>query len=257
MTRARAIDGRLQRDDLERLQEELRDVRRQREVLPRENAELAAQLARLEEEVRALQQARAVAHAEWSKTPPSLPAQLVTPFCVTPSRRTPYGRMGFALRSPRVFFSIMMGLGFYFAFFLHDSRLRGGLLVGTVIPWLMMRYLFSQKHEDDDERLAWSFDDEGFGPTASEDKRGKVLYSEVREVEVKQGWLQRRFGFGSVRVTWTPRAHLTLGELVGIQSPDHRRVDLDLLDDPKRLAEWIQARAEQARKEKTGGASVG
>jgi membrane protein YdbS with pleckstrin-like domain len=66
-----------------------------------------------------------------------------------------------------------------------------------------------------------------------------VRYSEIQKVELKQGGLQRLFGFGSVRILWTPAAPTSIGKAV---SYPNRSVDIDMLDDPKRLAEWLRER---------------
>lgn len=70
-THKSTLAGRSQRDELEQLQEDLRDVRHQLEVLPQENAGLAQRLSQRKEELRALEQARDAARAEWNK--PCLP----------------------------------------------------------------------------------------------------------------------------------------------------------------------------------------
>ena len=255
-TQTRPVPGRSQRDELEQLQEELRDVRQQREALPRENAELAAQVDRLEEEVRALEQARVAVRAEWTQPAPSLPELLVPPFCATPSRRTAYGRIRFALRQMGRGLWLMQPLVMLSAnVFFSLTRYIGSLFIGAIFSWFLLRFVFSQAHEDDDERLAWSFDEEGFGQIAAEFHRGKVLYSEVRKVEVKRGWLQRLFGVGSVRVTWTPSSRpSSLGKAV---DPETRVVDIDLHDAPERLAEWLLARTQDAREEQPGGLHAG
>lgn len=251
-SQTRPVLGRSQRDELEHLQEELRDVRQQREALPRENSQLAAQVDRLKEEVRALEQARAAEHAEWTKPAPSLPELLVPPFCATPSRRTAYGRMRFAFRQLGRGLWLMQPLVILASnFFFSLNRHIGSLLIGAILSWFLLRFVFSQAHEDDDERLAWSFDEEGFGQLAAGPHSGKVLYSEVRKVEVKRGWLQRLFGVGSVRVTWTPSARpSSLGKAV---DPETRVVDIDLHEAPERLAEWLLARTQDTREEQTGG----
>jgi hypothetical protein len=255
-TQTRPVTGRSQRDELEQIQEELRDVRQQREALPRENAELAAQVDRLKEEVRALEQARATAQAEWTKPAPSLPALLVPPFRATPSRRTAYGRMRFAFRQTgRGVMLVQFLLMFTSSIFFGTPPLLGGLFIGATLSWVLLRFVFSQAHEDDDERLAWSFDEEGFGQIAAGPRSGKVLYSEVRKVEVSRGWLQRLSGVGSVRVTWTTSARpSSLGTAV---DPETRVVDIDLHDAPERLAEWLLARTQDAREEKPGGPHAG
>jgi hypothetical protein len=255
-TQTRPDTGRSQRDELEHLQEELRDVRQQREALPLENAELAAQVDRLKGEVHALEQARATTHAEWTKPVPSLPELLVPPFCATPSRRTAYGRMQFAARQMgRGLWLVLAMLMTTTSFFFGTPRPLAGLFIGAIVSWFMLRFAFSQSHEDDDERLAWSFDEEGFGQLAAGAQSGKVLYSEVRKVEVRRDWFQRRWGAGSVRVTWTTSARpSSLGTAV---DPETRAVDIDLHDAPERLAEWLLARTQAAREGKTGELHAG
>jgi hypothetical protein len=242
--------GRSKRDELEHLQEELRNVRHQHEVLPGENAQLATRLAHLEEEVRALEQASGMARAEWNKPVSSLPEQLVTPFYATPSRKTLYGRLRSALPSAGQLLYFFFGLNaLYIRTFFGNTtqagRLRVALMLGLTLLWLLMLSSF-QTHEDDDERLAWSFDDEGFHPVVSDKFRGKVLHSEVRKVEVIQGWLQRLLGTGSVRITWAPAKEGTM-----------RTIDIPRLDAPGRLAEWLLARASEAGGKKTEGPHVG
>jgi hypothetical protein len=93
---------------------------------------------------------------------------------------------------------------------------------------------------EDDESPTWSFGEEGFASTHGVGHTsGRVLYSELKKIEVRRGWLARLFGFGAVRVTWTRGAPTPQGKAVG--STD-RRVDITLLDEPQRLADWLQAR---------------
>ncbi len=244
-----ATADRSKRDELEQLQEELREVRHQREVLPGENAQLVTRLAQLEEEVRALEQARDTARAEWNKPISSLPEQLVTPFYATASRRTLHGRIRAALPSVLQLWYFYFGLNFWRGIFFGNTtqagRLRLVLMLGLTVLWLLMLST-SQTHEDDDERLAWSFDNEGFSPVASDKFRGKVRYSEVRTVEVIQGWLQRLLGFGAVRITWAPAKEEVM-----------RTIDIKRLDTPDRLAEWLLARVSEAGGMKTEGPHVG
>jgi hypothetical protein len=121
--------------------------------------------------------------------------------------------------------------------------------------WILLRALFSQSHKDEDERSAWSFDDEGFGLLAAGAQSGKVLYSEVREVEVRQGWLQRLYGLGSVRVSWRPRGPSSFGKYR--EESLLRFVDIPLVEAPQRLAEWLLARTREAREKQQGGANGG
>jgi hypothetical protein len=254
MTRSHPVDRRSQRDELERLQEELRDARQRREGLLRENAELSAQVSQLEEKVRSLQKARDTAYAEWSKPPPSLPDPLVPPFCVMPSRRTVYGRVRLALgRDELSWLAIMMCM--YFTI-VGDDLLLGKtttvLFLGSLILWPILFHAFSRNHRNEDERLAWSFDEEGFGPIQEGNRSGKLLYSELRDVEVEQEGLGLLWGVGSVRVTWSPTQPTSLGNAVadGLS----RRVDIGLIDDPQRLSDWLLERMKAARKEKPEGA---
>lgn len=240
-TRTRAEPGRSQRDELERLQQELREARRQREALPRENAELSAQVERLEQEVRSLRRAAEVARAEAERPASSLPEQLVLPFRVTPSRRTAYGRVRFALKQlpliPAVLFLVwipILGSLRYFA-------LSAGLLLLYLVLFTLL-----QGPEDDARAQAWSFDEEGLAPEGWGALRGKLFYPEIQSVEVRQGWLQRLFGFGSVRIIWTPGVATDLGES---ESYPNRLVELGLLDEPQRLAGWLR---EQVRARKEG-----
>ncbi len=222
--------GRSPRDELERLQEELREHRQRREVLPRENAELAAEVARLEQEVRALRQRLGRTRTEAERAAPSLPDTLTLPFHVVPSRRTLYGRLRFVFRVREPWSSMSV-------FMLMAVAGLGRRLV--VAGLFFLTFLFLQGPEDD-ESPTWSFDEEGFSSTHGEGgSSGRVLYSELKKVEVRRGLLARFFGFGSVRVTWTPGEPTLLGKAVG---PTERRVDIELLDEPQRLAGWLQAR---------------
>jgi hypothetical protein len=235
--------GRSQRDELERLQEELRERRQRREVLPRENAELAAEEARLEQEVRALRQRVGEARTEAERAAPSLPDTLVSPFHVLPSRRTLYGRLRFALRERSwAFVAVLINLGV-------EGRSRRLAILGMFLLTGLVLACFLQGPEDDDGP-AWSFGEEGFASTRGVNGScGQVLYAELRKIEVRRGWLARLFGFGSVRVTWTPGAPTPLGKAVG---PTERRVDIELLDEPQRLAEWLQERMPGKEAERVG-----
>lgn len=238
----RAGPGGSQRDALERLQEDLRAARQRREALPRENAELSAEVARLEQEILGLRQRVEAARAEAEHPASSLPEQLVPPFHVLPSRRTPYGRLRFALRSLTTAPIVLGYLG------LSGRVGRLAVLGGFLLLCLILIALFLQGHEDDDAPT-WSFGPEGFAEIRvnTQSPRCKVLYSEMRKIEVRRGWLQRRYGFGFVRVTWAP-GEKTSGKKAG----PNQYVDIPLLDEPERLAAWLRARlpgeeAEHAR----------
>jgi outer membrane murein-binding lipoprotein Lpp len=225
--------GRSQRDELERLQEELRARRQRREVLPRENAELAAEVARLEQEVRALRQRVGEARTEAERAAPSLPDTLTLPFHVLPSRRTLYGRLHLAFRE------WSWGAAGVLVQLSVAGRSRRLAALGMFLLAGLVLVSFLQGPEDDDGPM-WSFGEEGFASTRGVNgSSGRVLYSELKKVEVRRGWLARLFGFGSVRVTWTPGAPTPLGKAAGSKE---RRVDIELLDEPQRLAEWLQAR---------------
>jgi hypothetical protein len=238
---------RSERDELEARQGELRDIRRQREALPREQAELKAKVAPLEEEVRWLRRTLARARGEWEQAVPSLPERLVVPFRATPSRRTAYGRMRFALRA---MVPVLTPVA-YCGGSLSLSLLQGvGLVLLLSVCFGLMLVL--QGNEDDDEVPGWSFEEESFSQVGGEWEGLPVRYAEVESVEVDQDWLQRRYGFGSVQVTFRPSAPTPVGKPLGF--PD-RRVDLDLLDDPERLATWLRERVREARAK--GGAHGG
>jgi hypothetical protein len=247
-TSTRSAPDRSQRDELERLQEELQAARRQREALPREHAELSSQVEQLEQEVRGLRQKQAVAREEGEGPSPSLPALLVTPFRTGASRRTAYGRMRFALRA--------MARWILFCLFLPrvvDSPQRVAATV--ILTFLGLAMLFVLQGPDDDEDgPSWRFDEEGLSQLGPEPVGGKVRYREIHNVEVKRAWLQRLFGFGRVRVTWRPLGPTRLGKAVGDST---RCIDIDLLDDPNRLAAWLEAQVSQAREEKKEKPRVG
>jgi Bacterial PH domain len=234
--------GRAQRDALERVQQELRDVRQQREGLPRENAGLAEEVARLEQEVRGLRRTVEVARTGAERPASSLPGALVPPFHVLPSRRTPYGRLRFALRTMPdthpVLALMWLALG--------SRPLHRPLTVlGVYLLVALVLRLFLQGPEDDGAPT-WSFDGKGFCSVEAGLFRGRVLYAEVRNVEVRQGWLARRFGFGSVRVTWAPAAETSFGRKA---KGGLRVVDIPMLDAPQRLAEWLVARVSATGKQ--------
>lgn len=259
-TQKSALAGRSQRDDLEQVQEALRELRGRREVLSRESEELAAEITRLEDELRSVRQERDAALAEWNKPVPSLPDQLVTPFCVTPSRRTLHGRIRFALPPAPQLLNLFLALNFYnhllpFANTPQIGRLRVAVMLASVPVWFLLVSAFSQGHANEDERLAWSFDDEGFRQVAAGDKSGKVLYSEVHEVEVRQDWLQRRYGLGSVRVSWLSKAPTAVGK--ALKKSPLRVVGIGPCEAPERLAEWLRERTREAREAKQGGANAG
>ncbi|MDY7232315.1 hypothetical protein [Hyalangium rubrum] len=241
-TLTRPDPSRSQRDELERLQQELREARRQREALPGENAELAARVATLEREVRWLRRTLAVAREEAERPASSLPEQLVLPFRVAPSRRTAYGRTRFALKLVLPTLASFM----YFAGASVDSPERSALAVGLLLLCLVLAFVL-QGPEDDEEGPAWSFDEEGFAPVGKDSTHGKVFYRELHKVEVKQGMLQGLFGFGSVRILWTPAAPTSIGKA---ESYPNRSVDIDMLDDPERLAEWLRDQVRGAKETK-------
>jgi len=250
-THKSTIAGRSQRDELEQLQEDLRDVRHQLEVLPQENAGLAQRLSQQKEELRALEQARDAARAEWNKPLSSLPEQLVTPFIATPSQRSLQGRLFYAVRRLPQLMPLFMVLFLYKSFFFGNKvpqgRLSLALALGAAVVWFLAHLVSTPKHDDEDERRVWSFDEEGFGLTAVGSR--KVLYSEVRQVDAIQGWLKR----GTLRVTWAPQTTTRLGQ---VTEGSEQVLEIPLIDAPARLAEWLLARSRAAR-EKTGGTRGG
>jgi hypothetical protein len=238
-TQSRQNPSRSQRDELEQLQEELRTARRQREALPGENAELASRVAQLEQEVQWLRRTVQVAREEAERPAASLPDQLVLPFRVAPSRRTAYGRTRYAL----LLMAPMLSLFLYFPGALFSSSL-GPLLLGGLVLLCLVLAFFLQGPEDDEEGLAWSFSEEGLAPVGMGTPHGLVRYPEIQKIEVKQGWLQRLFGFGSVRILWTPASPTSIGRAV---SYPNRSLDIDMLDDPRRLAAWLQDQVRKAK----------
>jgi outer membrane murein-binding lipoprotein Lpp len=236
--------SRSQRDELEQLQQELREARRQRETLPGEHAELTSRVAALEREVQWLRRTVEVAREEAERPASSLPDQLTLPFRATPSRRTAYGRARYAL----MLMAPVLGSLAYFGHMLFDTNLGTWVVLGMVLLCLVLAFIL-QGPEDDEEGQAWSFTEEGLSPTGMGAAPGRVHYTEIQKVEVKQGPLQRLFGFGSVRVLWTPGAPTSLGKSV---SYPNRSVDIDMLDDPKRLAEWLRERARRVKEAQRG-----
>ncbi|SEU27749.1 hypothetical protein [Stigmatella erecta] len=241
-TLTRPEQGRSQRDELERLQEDLRGLRRQCEALPTENAGLAAQVARLEDEVRWLRRSLAVAHGEQVRPSASLPERLILPFRASPSRRTLYGKLRSALPISGVFVGLSLQS-------MHS--LRAVVTLGLLFPVCVAVRAFLLEPGEMAEGVAWQFDEEGFAPDTLPESPGKVLYSEVHKVEVIQGPLHRLFGSGAVRVTWIPLATTSLGKAEAYPS---RSILIDLLDDPHRLAEWLRQRALPAQARNVGGA---
>ncbi len=234
-TQTRPDPSRSQRDELEQLQQELREARRQRETLPGEHEELTSRVAALEREVQWLRRTVEVAREEAERPASSLPDQLALPFRATPSRRTTYGRARYAL----VLMAPVLGSFVYFWNPILNSSISGVMAVVVLLLCLVMSFVL-QGPEDDEEGRAWSFAEEGLAPLGAGAPSGLVRYSEIQKVEVKQGPLQRLFGFGSVRILWTPAAPTSVGKSV---SYPNRSVDIDMLDDPKRLAEWLRERA--------------
>lgn len=245
-TRTQADSGRSQRDELERLQQELRETRRQRDTLPRENSELIAQVDRLEQEVRWLRRMAEVAQAEAGRPASSLPDQLVLPFRASPSRRTAYGRMRYALKMLPSSVAIFL----YFGSSVIGSMQRLATYGGLLLLCLVLLYVLQGPEDDDEVQSAWAFDEEGFSQEGTEALKGKILYSEIQSVEVRQGWLQRLFGFGSVRIVWKPGVPTPIGKSVNYPN---RAMDIDLLDDPRRLAEWLRERARLSQEASRAG----
>lgn len=239
-TQTRDNPHRSQRDELEQLQEELRLARSRRADLPRENAELASQVARLEQEVKWLRRTVEVAREEAERPASSLPEQFVLPFRVAPSRRTAYGRTRYALLLAVPLFTPYL----YLLTAILDSGLGVLGAMGVFLVCVGLLVFFLQGPEDDEEGPAWMFTEEGLAPSHTGAPSGVVRYEEIREVEVRQGPLQKSFGFGSLRITWTPAAPTSIGKAL---SYPNRSVDLDMLDDPQRLATWLR---EQVRKAK-------
>jgi hypothetical protein len=240
-THTRQEPSRSQRDELEQLQQELREARRQHEALSGENTGLAERVAALEQELRWLRRTVQVAREEAERPASSLPEQLVLPFRAAPSRRTAYGRTRYAL----LLMAPMLGAFFAFAGPILDSPQRTGVVAGLFLLCAVLSFLL-QGPEDDEEGMVWTFSEERLAPTGMGAPEGQVRYSEIQKVEVKQGPLQRLFGFGSVRILWTPAAPTSLGKA---ERYPNRSVDIDMLDDPKRLAEWLR---EQVRTVKGG-----
>lgn len=245
-THKSTIAGRSQRDELEQLQEDLRDVRHQLAVLPQENAGLAQRLSQQKEELRALEQARDAARAKWNKPLSSLPEQLVTPFIATPSQHSLQGRLFEAVRRLPPLMPLFTVLFLYKSFFFGNKvpqgRLSVALALGAAVVWFLAHLVSTPKHDDEDERQAWSFDEEGFGLATAGSRR--VLYSEVRQVDVLRGLLKR----GTLRVTWVPQTTTRLGQ---VTEGEAQVLEIPRIDAPARLAEWLLARSRAAR-EKAG-----
>lgn len=239
-TRTRDNPTRSQRDELEQLQEELRLARSKRADLPRENAELSSQVARLEQEVKWLRRTVEVAREEVERPAASLPEQLVVPFRVAPSRRTAYGRTRYALMLTAPLLSSYL----YLVGPMIDSGSGVLGLVGLFLVCLGLLVFVLQGPEDDEQGPAWMCSEEGLAPSGKDVPSGLVRYEEILNVEVRQGPLQKSFGFGSLRITWTPAAPTSIGRA---RSYPNRAVDIDMLDDPQRLATWLR---EQVRKVK-------
>lgn len=248
-TRTQTDSSRSQRDELERLQQELREARRQHELLPRENAELAAQVDRLEQEVRGLRKMAEAAQAEAERPASSLPEQLVPPFRALPSRRTAYGRMRYALKALPSSVAFFVYVGTSVIRSSKSPAMYGGLLLLCLLC-LVLLYVLQGPEDDDEGQAAWVFDEEGFAPEGTEALKGKVLYSELQSVKVRQGLLQRLFGFGSVRIVWKPGVPTGIGKVL---SYPNRMVDIPVLDEPRRLAEWLRERARLPKEATRGG----
>lgn len=244
-TQTRDNPNRSQRDELEQLQEELRLARGRRGDLPRDNAELGSQVARLEQEVKWLRRTVEVAREEAERPAASLPDQLVLPFRAAPSRRTAYGRTRYALQ----LMAPLLASYFYLLGPLMDSGMGVPVLVGTFLLCLALLVFVFQGPEDDEEGPAWMFSEEGLAPSGTGASSGLVRYEEIREVKVLQGPLQKSFGFGSLRITWTPAAPTSIGKAL---SYPNRSVDIDMLDDPQRLATWLRERVSKTKEAPRG-----
>ncbi|ADO75171.1 hypothetical protein [Stigmatella aurantiaca] len=240
-TPTRPEPGRSQRDELERLQEDLRGLRHQCEALPAENTGLAAQVARLEDEVRWLRRSLTVAHGEQVRPASSLPERLVLPFRANPSRRTMYGK----LRSALPIWGLFLGLWFQ-----ASDSLQALVTLGVLFPVCVAVRAFLLEPSEIAEGVAWQFDEEGFAPDTVPESPSKVLYTEVRKVEVVQGRLHQLFGSGAVRVTWEPSAPTSLGKA---EASPNRSVLIDLLEEPHRLAAWLRQRTSPAQAGNVGG----
>jgi hypothetical protein len=242
-TRTRPEPSRSRRDELEQLQERLQELRRLHEVKPRENAELASKVEQLEQEVRWLRRAVTVAHGEWARPASSLPEQLQPPFSVTASQRTLYGQAHhLAGRMTPLLTGLLVTL-----LVAGPDRWRFSALPGL----FLLLFLRLPRFLKSEVGRSFEMDVDGFGPRGI--GMDRVRYDEIQEVEVRQGPLQRLFGFGSVRVTWSPSGATELGRPDGYPE---RVIDIPLLDDPQRLARWLRersARARAAREEATRG----
>ncbi|MFP2897230.1 hypothetical protein [Corallococcus sp. 4LFB] len=216
-------------------------MRIQREAIPQEQARLEARRASLEEENRRLRGLLAEARGERIQPEPSLPDLLTPPFRVIPSRRTGYGRMRHALRAMPAVTGWMVTLLLVTSSVFSPARVAAMLFLLAACFGVL--FLLQEEPDDDAAWASWDFGEDGF-TQVGQVGAPPVRYAELVKVEVTQGWLQRRYGFGNVRVVFQPSAPTSVGRAL---SHPNRSVELQLLDAPERLATWLQERSTHAR----------
>jgi hypothetical protein len=221
-TRTRPTSERSHRDALEQLQEELRQLRRQREAMPQDTAALASRVARLESEVRTLRAARDAAYGV-QLGHASLPEQLVTPFLATACRQRVLTRhVRFGLGG---FFLLFLALAWGAALAPAPLRVVGLLLLAACNVGLFL-YLWDDATQ---ARIPfWSFGEEGFceGPLTPGEE-DTVPYRDVVAVEVEVEPSEGRSGRVSVS---------TLA----------RKVVVGPVEDAERLGTWLRQRVRQS-----------
>lgn len=247
-SRTNAPPGRSQRDELEQLQSELREARRQREVLPRETAELASRVERLEQEVSWLRRTLAVAGGEASRPAPSLPDQLVLPFLVHPSQQVRYRRQRMAVLLVLLALAPLLYLAPW-----GERSTRASLANGLMLVVGFMLMPLLRDPRDSAQALAWRFDEEGLARLGPGAPSGKILYREIHHVETAEAGPQPLLSHGSLSITWLPGVTTSLGKPATFPL---RRVELEQIDDSVRLADWLRDRVQQAREERKAGTHV-
>jgi hypothetical protein len=232
-----------QRDELEACQQALAELRAEGARAAAGREALAAEVAALEGEVRALR--RSARAASWSVTP-SLPAELAPPFHVRPSRGGLAGRMRALLADEQRFTFLLVHLLCWTV--ASDRQARMAIFTTYVVSLLLAGTLL--QGPEDDGAPSWSFGEDGLTECQGDPRVGRlrVRYADVLDVQVRRGLLGRLTGRGAVRVT-----HRVAKDATGREPKKPPTLEVASLDAPERLAAWLRARCHLPAEGARGG----
>lgn len=204
---------------LESVQEELRAERRTLEALPRENAELQARLAKLQEErVQLLGELEALKKGRPGKAP-RLPERMEPPF-----ELRPVSSLQRVLRdvSPAlIVLGLMSGLAW------GQAMLQLVVFWMVMLPWMLKPALARRS-----KRSRWLFGESGLEEHVEGVQPVVVPYAEVLDVEVHTSFRQHRRGIGSVMIRCKLKS----------RGGQEQSLTLKDVPEPERLAEWIRSK---------------